>query len=63
MNALQSTAEQQQLHANVDELSKEFMSYAAVTTASVKELHQNTVSSCRYTHRNCTGVPPTWRAG
>eukprot|EP00974_Lingulodinium_polyedra_P021954 2119170-Lingulodinium_polyedra.AAC.1 len=34
MNALQSMAEQQQLRASVGELSKEFMSYAAVTAAS-----------------------------
>eukprot|EP00974_Lingulodinium_polyedra_P021985 2121667-Lingulodinium_polyedra.AAC.1 len=51
MNALQSMAEQQQLRASVDELSKEFMSYAAVTTASVRELHQNMVSNCRYTQQ------------
>eukprot|EP00974_Lingulodinium_polyedra_P098250 9523061-Lingulodinium_polyedra.AAC.1 len=45
-NALQSMAEPQQLRANVDEVSKELMSYATVTTASVKELHQNMASNC-----------------
>eukprot|EP00974_Lingulodinium_polyedra_P021797 2104941-Lingulodinium_polyedra.AAC.1 len=49
MNALQSMAEKQQLRASVDELSKEFMSYAIVTIASVRELHQNMEGNCRYT--------------
>eukprot|EP00974_Lingulodinium_polyedra_P001375 130068-Lingulodinium_polyedra.AAC.1 len=50
-NAFQSMAGQQQLRASVDELSKEFMSYAIVTAASARELHQNMVNSCRYTQQ------------
>eukprot|EP00974_Lingulodinium_polyedra_P114590 11095035-Lingulodinium_polyedra.AAC.1 len=50
MTALQM-AEQQRLRSNVDEFSKEFMSYATVTTASVQELHKNMVISCQRTQQ------------
>eukprot|EP00974_Lingulodinium_polyedra_P109251 10570120-Lingulodinium_polyedra.AAC.1 len=41
MTAHQTMAEQQGLRSSVGELSKEFMSYAAVAAASVREFHPN----------------------
>ena len=47
MRTPQAMADQQQLRANVEELSREFTSYTTVTAATVNELHQNTVGNCR----------------
>eukprot|EP00974_Lingulodinium_polyedra_P089185 8648872-Lingulodinium_polyedra.AAC.2 len=45
MTVMREIAKQQQLRANVEDLSKEFTRYTSVTAAAVDDLHQNMIGN------------------